>query len=265
MRKRTFIFTVVILLIFALLTYQGIKGSSDTYGFDLINYPLGVLEHGISTFTRSVENFFNSYILIVGKEDENRRLEEQVGKIEKERNEYLEDRLENRRLRSLLGLKSQRSDYVAAASVFARDPTNWFQTLRIDKGLRDGIFRDMIAVTDLGAVGRIDRVLNKTAKVMLLTDVNSSVAARIQSSRIEGILEGRGGDKCYLKYVPQDIDVSKGDRIITSGLDGIYPEGLMIGTVTDVSKESGEFFQMIEVTPAQRLSAVEEVIVLKRQ
>ncbi len=264
LKKRFFIFIIFILLIFVVLTYQGVKSSPDTSKFGFFNYPLEILEQGISTFNKSIKNFFRSYVLIVGKEDENRRLAEQIKKIEQEKNQYLEAKYENEKLRALLELKLRRADYVTAAEVFARDPTNWFQILWIDKGMDDSISKDMIAVTPLGVVGRIHRVLKNRANVILITDINSSVAVRIQSSRIEGILEGRGNDKCYLKYVPQDVDIMVGERIITSGLAGIYPEGLQIGYVTDVRKKSGEFFQLIEVATAQKLNAIEAVAILKR-
>jgi rod shape-determining protein MreC len=264
LKKRFFIFIIFILLIFAVLTYQSIRNNPDASRFDFFNYPLEILEQGISTFSKGIKNFFRSYILIVGKEDENRRLVKQIEKIKQEKNQYLESTHENERLRALLELKFQRADYITTAEVFARDSTNWFQILWINKGMDDSISKDMIAVTPLGAVGRIHRVLKNRANVILITDVNSSVAVRIQSSRIEGILEGRGDDKCYLKYVPQDVDVVAGEKLITSGLDGIYPEGLQIGYVTDVRKKSGELFQVIEVATAQNLNAIEEVAILKR-
>ncbi len=130
--------------------------------------------------------------------------------------------------------------------------------------MNDGISRDMIAVTPLGPVGRIHRVFNDRASILLITNVNSSVAVRIQSSRIEGILEGRGDNRCYLKYVPRETDVKAGEKVVTSGLDGIYPEGLLIGYVTSVKKVNREMFQVIEVALAQNLDTVEEVAIVKR-
>ncbi len=167
-------------------------------------------------------------------------------------------------MRRLFKLKSERTDYITAAEVFARDPTNWFQVLWINKGRDDGLSKNMITVTPIGVVGRIHRVLNNKANIILITDVNSSVAVRIQSSRIEGILEGRGDDKCYLKYIPWEADVKVGERVITSGLDEIFPKGLLIGYVTDVKRKKGELFQQLEVSPAQNLNAVEDVAILKR-
>ncbi len=263
-RKKYLTFIILLLLIFALLTYQGIKRSKDTAKFDVLHYPIQILEQGISDVTDGIVDLFNTYILIAGKEDENKRLMERIKEVERERNEYVEALHENERLRHLLDLKQKRADYVTTAEVFARDPTNWFQVLWIRKGMKDNILKDMIAVTPSGAVGRIHRVLNRRSNIVLITDVNSSVAVRLQSSRIEGILEGRGDDKCNLKYIPQDINIVVGDKVVTSGLDGIYPDGFLVGAVSDVKKKTGEFFQTIEVTPAQNPNTVEEVLILKR-
>jgi len=99
---------------------------------------------------------------------------------------------------------------------------------------------------------------------MLITDANSSVSVRLQSSRVEGILEGKGNNRCYLKYVSKEVNVETGERIITSGLDGIYPKGLLIAYVSDVEKEGSDIFQQIEAVPVQDLNMVEEVAILKK-
>ncbi len=262
LKKKLFLFVVFVLLIFILLTYQSIKGKSHFLDFPL--YPLKILEKGSSAFVKYIKNIFKTYILIVGKEGENKRLLERINKFEKEKNRYIEIKLENARLRKIMQLTSERPDYITTAEVFARDPTNWFQMLWINKGTNDGIAKDMVVVTPVGPVGRVFRVFSDEANIILITDVNSSVAVRLQSSRVEGILEGRGVNSCYMKYVSKEIDVKVGERVITSGLEGIYPGGLLIGYVTNVKKEGEEVFQLIEVTPAQDLNTVEEVAILKR-
>ncbi len=262
LRKKFFLFVFFIILLFALLTFQGIKGESRFIDFPL--YPLKLLEQGSTVVIKSIKNTFNSYIMIVGKEEENKRLTDELNEFKKAENRYLETGLENERLRKILQLKSRRHDYVTSAEVFARDPSSWFQKLWINKGTDDGVERDMVVVTSLGPVGRVHRVMKQGANVMLITDVNSSIAVRLQSSRIEGILEGRGDDRCYMKYVSKDVEVKPGEWIITSGLEGIYPRGMLIGYVTEVKSEGEEIFQLIEVAPAQTLSTLEEVAVLKR-
>ncbi len=261
-KKRFFIYAVLILLVFFLLTYQSIKGKGHLSGIP--SYPLRLITQGSSAVINKVMDVFYAYILIIGKDEENRRLRKRIEIYDRVKNRYIEAEYENDRLRRLLDLKSASAGRVVAAEVFARDPTNWFEVLWINKGSNDGIERDMIAVTPAGPVGRIYSVYGSRSGILLITDVNSSVAVRIQTSRIEGILEGRGGRRCFLKYVQQDADVRAGERIITSGLDGIYPEGLLVGYVASVRSRGEDLFQEIEVEPAQNLSTVEEVVVLKR-
>ena len=256
LKKKIIFFAVFVVVIFGLLTYQSTRGERGTV--DFLIYPLKVLEQGVSStidYLRSVIFFWEK-----GERDTIQRLAECEG----EKNRYKEDALENERLRSLLQLKSERADYVAAARVFARDPTNWFQIIWINKGLDNGIARNMVAVTPIGPVGKIHRVLKERSGIILITDVNSSVAVRLQNSRVEGILEGRGDNRCYLKYVAKDIEVAAGENVITSGLDGIYPEGLKIGYVSDVDKEGSELFQLIVVAPSQDLNKVEDVVILRK-
>ncbi len=257
MLKKKIIFVVVsVLLVFGLLTYQSTRGERGVADFPI--YPLKVLERGVSFFI----DFFRSYIPFLGKGERDTGL--RLAECEGERTRYKEAAYENERLRAILQLKSERAEYIATAGVFARDPTNWFQIMWIDKGLENSIAKNMVAVTPFGPVGKIHRVLKERAAIIQITDVNSSVAVRLQTSRVEGILEGRGDNRCYLKYIAKDVDVAAGENIITSGLDGIYPEGLLIGYVSEVDREGGEIFQLIVVAPSQDLNKVEDVVILRK-
>ena len=262
LKKKIFFFAAFVFLVFVLLSYQRIKGGGRFIDFS--TYPLRILEQVTSSVIKSSKNLVNSYVLIVGKEEENNNLRGEISVLEQEINKLMEAGHENERLRKILQLKSERREFITSAEVYARDPTNWFQMLWINKGAKEGITEDMVAITPVGPVGRIHRVFDEGANVILITDVNSAIAVRLQSSRIEGILEGRGDNRCYLKYISTEVDVNVGDKLITSGFDGLYPEGLAIGYISRVEKEEGEIFQQVEVVPAQDLTSVEEVVILKR-
>ena len=262
LKKKLFLFAIFILLIFGLLTFQRIKSKSRF--IDTALYPLTLIQQGTTAVIHGIRNTFNTYIMIAGKEEENRILLEKIHKLEQEKNKHVEVQLENKRLKKILKLKTDKRNYVTTASVFARDPTNWFQTIWINKGIKAGIEKNMVAVTPLGPVGKVRRLLQKSANITLITDVNSSVSVRLQPSRIEGILQGSGEDTCFLQYISKDVDVKIGEKVITSGLDGIYPKGLIIGYVTGARKEDEEIFQIIEVEPVQNLNSVEEVVILKK-
>ncbi|KPK34913.1 MAG: hypothetical protein AMK70_06385 [Nitrospira bacterium SG8_35_1] len=262
LKKKYVIFAIFLIFVLALLNYQSTQGISPFPKFLL--YPLKLLEQGGSAVLRTAGNVVNTYIMIVGKEAENNGLRERIDELEKEKNRFVEIEKENIRLKNILELKSKQPDYITAAVIFSRDPSNWFQVFWINKGKSSGIGKDMVAVTQKGPVGRIDRILDEESSIVLITDVNSSVAVRLQSSRVEGILEGRGDDRCTLKYVSKEIDVKIGEEVVTSGMDNIYPKGLLIGRVTAITKEGGELFQVIEVDPSQDLNVVEEVTILKK-
>jgi rod shape-determining protein MreC len=262
LKKKLFLFAIFILLIFGLLTFQRIKSKSRF--IDTALYPLTLIQQGTTAVIHGIRNTFNTYIMIAGKEEENRILLEKIHELEQEKNNHAEVQLENKRLKKILKLKTEKRNYVTTASVFARDPTNWFQTIWVNKGIKAGIEKNMVAVTPLGPVGKVRRLLQKSANITLITDVNSSVSVRLQPSRIEGILQGSGEDTCFLQYISKDVDVKIGEKVITSGLDGIYPKGLIIGHVTGARKEDEEIFQIIEVEPVQNLNSVEEVVILKK-
>lgn len=260
-KKRYVVSTVFVLLIAAILFFQGRPGKKSIS--DTPVYPIKTIEQGMSAVIKVTGDFLRTYIL-PRKGLEARALNEKLIKLEQESSRYIEAELENKRLRDMLELKSQRPEFVTAAEVFARDPSNWYQVIWVNKGSDDGVAKEMIAVTPAGVVGRVHRIFNDTASVILLTDVNSALAVRMQSSRAEGILEGRGGNVCYLKYVPSEVEVEVGDAVISSGLDGIFPEGLVAGYVTELVKDEGGVFHTIKVAPAQDLNSLEEVAILKR-
>ncbi len=114
-----------------------------------------------------------------------------------------------------------------------------------------------------GIVGRIVEVYPQYAKVMLIVDRKSGADAMVQRTRVRGILQGKGGNRCSLEFVPKSADVQVGDLVLASGLVGIYPKGLVFGKVTAANKKNPGVFQEIEVTPAVDLSTLEEVLVVK--
>lgn len=260
-KKRYVVSTVFVVLIAAILVFQSRIGKGRIT--DTPVYPIKTIEKVLSAVMKGTGDFLSTYIL-PRKGLEARALNDKLNKLQEESNKYVEAELENKRLRNLLELKSQSPDYVTSAEVFARDPSNWYQVIWVNKGSDDGVAKEMIAVTPAGVVGRIHRIFNDSASVILLTDASSALAVRMQSTRAEGILEGRGGNICYLKYVPAEIEVEIGDTIVSSGLDKIFPEGLVVGYVTELVKDEGGIFHTIKVTPSQDLNALEEVAILKR-
>lgn len=244
------------------MTYQVRSGN----GYSLIRLSDNLLsppQRLISLLTDSLKGFWNHYLLS-DRLKENELLIKEIERMKAENSHLLNLLEENKRLKALLSLKEYQTGYVTTAKVIGRDVTNWFRFILIDKGEIDGLKKDMIAITPSGLVGRVYQVMPETARVVLITDRSSSLAVRILRTRDEGILEGTGTDLCRLKYIRQSIELKVGDVLLSSGLDGIFPEGLTIGAVSRVERKGSGFFQEVEVTPATDLSRLEEIIIVKK-
>ena len=221
------------------------------------------LQLGTHAITGWVNEFQQSYGTLVGFKSENERLRKRLQQLEAERNKLLEVDATNRRLQQLLDFRSQLPAHSVTASIIANSASTWFQSCLLDKGSSDGVRKGMAAVTPLGVVGQVISAAARSAKVLLVTDPNSGVDVVVQRTRARGIVSGSLEQKTIMKYVKRSEDIQVGDRLITSGLDGVFPKGLMVGTVTKVQKQNLGLFQYIEVTPAVTSSRTEEVLLVK--
>lgn len=255
-KKRLLIIAVLVLTAFAVMSLyrknEGVPGILKP-----LSYPYDALSGLMSSISAGVGG-------IVNAADENKKLKTELQNNLIEKHRYNEIIGENRRLQELLDLKNQVNGSAMAARVVARGYDKFINTLVIDKGKNDSVGKDMSAITPKGLAGKVISVRNNFADIMLITDPNFSVAVRLQESRHEGVLTGTGHRYCLLKYIPTEEAVKEGEIVITSGLDGIFPQGLPIGRVTRVQTEGVEFFQYIEVVPFQAPSKIEEVMVIGR-
>ncbi len=195
--------------------------------------------------------------------EENRLLKAELEQLRQEITSYREAAIENRRLRALLNMRQSMSARMIVANVVGFDLSPWKAVIKIDRGRKDGVKKDMPVLTGAGVIGRVFEVSPSFSQVILLTDYDSRIAALIQRNRARGILKGQGRSSCTLEYVGKGVDVEPGDRVITSGLDGIFPKGLLLGEVEEVSPgPSGDLFQTIKVRPYSKLDTVEGVLVM---
>lgn len=179
------------------------------------------------------------------------------------RNELTEVKLENQRLRALLGFKEEAPFAFTVAQVIAKEPTNWLNSVVINKGSSDGLFVNQPVMNFSGLIGKIVEIGPATAKVLLISDPNSRVVVMIQRTREEGMLEGVGQGLCRIKYLPVDADVALGDVVVSAGVGGVYPKGQMIGTVESIKTERGGIYKSCIVKPYVALSGIEEVLCLE--
>ncbi len=252
-RKRLFIVLTVVLLSFGLMTYQYSLSGNLNLGF--LSQPFNLFGSLIANIRYTSKDFINTY-------RENARLKEQLATLLVERQQYGNIIEENKRLREIVGFRPQGFKVLTTARVIGRPYDSMLEMLLIDKGAKEGIKKGMAVITVRGLLGKIYAVHESYSEVLLLRDPNFSVAVRIQESRIEGVLSGTGYNYATLNYIPPEEKVEKGDIVVSSGLDGLFPPGIPIGVVSDVNKDNVEFFQKIRVTPYQYDTKAEEAMVV---
>ena len=204
---------------------------------------------------------WSDYVALVGVERENHQLRTRLHGFEERATAHRELELMNRRLKHLLALQHRLATAAVAAEVVGRDASASFQSLTLDKGERDGIKPGMPVLAAEGVVGTISSTSPHAARVLLLVDPNSGIDVLVQRTRVRGIVSGQLEQGAILKYVKRADDVQVGDRIITSGLDGIFPKGVPVGHVARVARKDRGLFIYAEVTPSADVTRLEEVLV----
>jgi rod shape-determining protein MreC len=166
-----------------------------------------------------------------------------------------------RGLEKLLDLRDRTSLQTTAAEIIGTAPTADFRTVTIDKGTRHGLRPDMAVIAPAGVVGRIVVPSARSAKVQLLVDRNAAAGAIVERSRAQGVVVGAGGERLEMEYVSEVYDIVVGDVVVTSGIDGIYPKGFVIGRIESLER-SGGAYKRIVVKPAVDFNGLEEVLVV---
>jgi rod shape-determining protein MreC len=186
---------------------------------------------------------------------ENRRLQNVIAGLR-------EAQLENQRLRRLLDFQETLKRETVVARVIARDVSTEFRAIRINRGERSGIRKNMAVITNEGIVGRVLRTTPGTADVVTILDLLMAVDSTVERSRARGIVEGKTDELCHLKFALRTDDIEPGDTLITSGLGGIFPRGVPVGTVARVERKPFGISQDVDVRPSVDFSKLEEVLVV---
>jgi len=180
-----------------------------------------------------------------------------------------EQEQENIRLRGLLDAQAKYTELDPIyARVIAKDSGRWFDVFSINRGTLAGVTAGMAVINEDGLIGRVYEAGLNYAKVITIIDSRSAVASLIQRTRDNGVMKGQitessGDSSCKMYYVPSVNDIVPGDEVITSGLDGLYPKGLVIGTVREVSRQTDKSDQYVVVSPAVDFARIEDVLVLQ--
>ncbi len=224
---------------------------------------LGPVQDSVSIPVVHLDRIGQTVERISQLEAENARLRAEVERLSREAVLVPELQRENAELRAELSFQHEHPEFrLLSARIIGFDPSNLVHAIIIDRGTRHGVAEGMTVITPSGLVGQVVQVSPTTAKVLLITDVSSSVYGVVQSSRARGVVNGSRSGDLTMTFIPQNLKVQPGDRVVTSGLGGVFPPGLWIGTVTAVRQNDVDLYQEAKVQPAVDLSRVEEVLVI---
>jgi rod shape-determining protein MreC len=244
-----------------------VKRTTDTESTRLIRIwavdSITPFEKLLNWFHGGSWNLWHNYFYLRGVRAENRDLKAQIEKLRLEQVRLSEDAAQARRLQALFAFKEQFISQTVAAQVIGTGGSEQSRVIYIDKGQHDGLKPDMAVITVDGIVGKVLKVFGSTAQVLLIDDQSSGVGGILEKSRLQGIVRGTSGGEVVLEHIMSDNPVQAGEQVRTSGGDRIFPKGLPVGTVTDVSNGS-DLFLNIRVRPGANLNKLEEVLVVTK-
>ncbi len=261
------------LLILALFAYLGLFAWNARTGYlDALAERSGleVVSHILSPVTwvkETTKDYWKKYVHLINVAEENEFLKKQLALAHLDIVAAVEDRAELHRLQQILELQVTKEQPVVLANVIAArfGLQSVLKTITINKGFLQGAIVGTPVIAPNGAVvGRVNRASPNAANVLLITDPSFSVAVIAQESRTPGMLSGnpQNSQALTLNYVPQTANITVGENLITSGLDGVFPNGITVGTVTEVLQDNNTLFQIVSVTPKVDPKYLEDVFLL---
>lgn len=253
------------LLIIPLISYltSGHRGRAPNFIDRAVLAVSSPVQSLLTWAINGVTGTVDGYVALRGAHDEAKECRTSLAEAHAELNALKEAQAENARLKAMLGYVEASVDQEIVARVIGLNPSPQFQSIRINRGEDDGVRVGMPVVTPEGVVGQVVRTVGGSSDVMLLTDPSSRIGGVLQRSRGRATVVGMGdGRQLALTLVRREEDVQERDVVVTAGSDGVFPPGLMIGSVRDVQHPTVGMFLTGHVTPAVELGRVEEVLVI---
>jgi len=219
------------------------------------------LQRASTSALSSAQEGWQNYFALQQIRRENEDLKQRVAQLEIRMQQERAQAQQTRTLQELLSLREATAPPTTASNVIGASADAYFRTISIDKGTEDGLRSDMAVIAPAGVVGRIILPATRAAKVQLLIDRNAAAAALIERSRAQGVVLGTGTGTLTMAYLPGSADIKVGDRVVTSGIDRIYPKGFVIGQIESLQRGVGESNGIV-IKPAVDFSSLEAVLVV---
>ena len=263
-RRPTLLFIVVLSLLFILMSLSSRTryiGETRTLFERTVMTMFSPVPKMVNWIGGTAADMYHGYLDMRRAVNENVDLRRKVASLTTENLKLRQSEGDLRRLRSLLGYSEQFSMKTSMAQAIMLDTAGRFKSIIIDRGASDGVDVNDAIVNASGLIGRVVLTTNDMSKVQLVTDNNCSVGALIERTRRQGVVRGDGTTTVHMFDIPALADVQPGDKILTAGIDGIYPKGIPVGTIVRADPGTS-LFKTISVKPAVDFGTIEEVIVI---
>lgn len=256
---------VAALLIWPLISFlsSGHRGREPNWLDRALLAVAAPIQGSLTWLVQTSSSGVSGYVALRGAHEEAQVCRVALAESQAELNALREARAENERLKAALGYVEASVDQEIVARVVGLNPSPQFQSVRINRGEADGVRVGMPVTTPNGVLGQVVRAVGRSADVMLLTDPASRIGAAVQRTRVRATVTGTGNARHLdVDYVRLEEDLVEGDLLVTSGTDGIFPSGLLLGRVEGVTRPQVGMFLSARLVPAVDLSRVEEVLVI---
>lgn len=271
MPNRKWVLTSLLVIAITVIAFKamGLTGWGKTVLFPASRTGREMLapaQKGISAVSTGIRDFFTYFKEKQLLNKDNEEMTRKIAQLEDQIHELKEQEQENQRLRDLLEYRGEKEKnyQLSMAKVIGRDPSNWYRTIIIDLGTSKGIKTGMPVVTHVGLVGSIINVTSNTAEVLLILDSEAAVGGRIFDNRIPGVVLGLGkSDLLEMIHIPHDTPLEANQEVVTSGLGGIFPRGIRIGTIFDIEKDPNGLMKKAKIKPFVDFTRLEEVFVIE--
>ena len=262
-RQRTGYLFLALILGHVILISAQVNTSSGTRVLEAVTFGLfSEIQRTVTAMVGGVRQVWDGYVGLRGVRAENDGLRQQVEGLQVQLQEAHALARRTDSLQALLDLRQDAGLPTLSARVIAADATPWFRTLTIDRGSEDGLRNDLAVIAPAGVVGRVfGRPGARAAKIQLLIDRNAAAGATIERTGAAGVVKGSDDGSLRLEYVSNLKDVQAGDVVVTSGIDGIYPKGFVIGYVARAELGTG-LYKTIHVQPVVDFIGLEHVLVV---
>jgi rod shape-determining protein MreC len=222
-------------------------------------------QSGFRAVIGGVGSIWDDYLFLFGTRAENDKLREEVNQLRNAVQNLREELYRVGRLDEFSVYRFETGFTGMAAQVIGESPDPWTRTIVINRGEEEGLKRSLPVVTPDGLVGSVIQTSDHSSVVRLIVDRSSRVPVLVSRSRARAILEGESSGTCQLKYLDRTEDVQQGDIVITSGLAGVYPRGIEVGTITQVLTRSHGLYQYAKVLPKAPINRLEDVLVIRTE